>query len=101
GGLPLRQGAGGLFHRSRARSREGPDPVPRREILPARPQELPPRRDLTMDLKLSGRSALITGASKGIGLGVATWLAREGVDVAIVARSRDDLEAAAAAIRAE
>lgn len=54
-----------------------------------------------MDLHLRGKRALITGASKGIGLGVARSLAAEGVDVVIVSRSRGPLEAAAAAIRAE
>jgi 3-oxoacyl-[acyl-carrier protein] reductase len=40
-----------------------------------------------MDLKLSGRTALVTGSSKGIGLSVAQWLAREGVHVFSVGRS--------------
>ena len=52
-----------------------------------------------MDLKLSGRSALVTGSSKGIGLSVAQWLAREGVNVYLVARSADRLEQEAAALR--
>jgi NAD(P)-dependent dehydrogenase (short-subunit alcohol dehydrogenase family) len=52
-----------------------------------------------MDLKLSGRTALVTGASKGIGLACARWLAAEGVAVALVARSSDDLEKAAGEIR--
>ncbi|MGD0025190.1 MAG: short-chain dehydrogenase/reductase [Xanthobacteraceae bacterium] len=51
-----------------------------------------------MDLKLSGRTALITGSSKGIGLAVAQWFAREGVHVCLVARSREPLEREAAAI---
>jgi 3-oxoacyl-[acyl-carrier protein] reductase len=45
-----------------------------------------------MDLKLSGRIALITGSSKGIGLSVAQWFAREGVHVCLVARSSQKLE---------
>jgi 3-oxoacyl-[acyl-carrier protein] reductase len=53
-----------------------------------------------MDLKLSGRTALVTGSSKGIGLSVAQWFAREGVHVCLVARSADRLEQEAAAIRA-
>jgi NAD(P)-dependent dehydrogenase (short-subunit alcohol dehydrogenase family) len=53
-----------------------------------------------MDLKLSGRTALITGSSKGIGLSVAQWFAREGVHVCLVARSGDLLEKEAAALRA-
>jgi NAD(P)-dependent dehydrogenase (short-subunit alcohol dehydrogenase family) len=51
-----------------------------------------------MDLKLSGRTALITGSSKGIGLGVAQWFAREGVNVCLVARSSDQLDKEGAAI---
>jgi NAD(P)-dependent dehydrogenase (short-subunit alcohol dehydrogenase family) len=52
-----------------------------------------------MDLKLSGRSALVTGSSKGIGLAVAQWFAREGVHVGLVARSAERLEQEAAALR--
>jgi 3-oxoacyl-[acyl-carrier protein] reductase len=51
-----------------------------------------------MDLQLSGRTALITGSSKGIGLSVAQWLAREDVHLCLVARSGDRLEKEAAAI---
>jgi NAD(P)-dependent dehydrogenase (short-subunit alcohol dehydrogenase family) len=51
-----------------------------------------------MDLKLTGRSALVTGSSKGIGLAVAQWLAREGVHVGLVARSAERLEQQAAAL---
>src|SRR5580698_5665630 len=52
----------------------------------------------TMDLKLSGRTALVTGSSKGIGLSIAQWFAREGVNVCMVARSGDQLEKEGAAI---
>jgi NAD(P)-dependent dehydrogenase (short-subunit alcohol dehydrogenase family) len=48
-----------------------------------------------MDLQLNGKRALVTGGSRGIGKAVARALAAEGVDVAIVARGRDALEAAA------
>ena len=51
-----------------------------------------------MDLKLSGRTALVTGSSKGIGLAVANWLAREGVNVGLVARTGDRLEKEGAAL---
>jgi NAD(P)-dependent dehydrogenase (short-subunit alcohol dehydrogenase family) len=52
-----------------------------------------------MDLKLTGRTALITGSSKGIGLAVAQWFAREGVNVCLAARSAQLLDKEAAAIR--
>lgn len=46
-----------------------------------------------MDLKLDGKTALITGASTGIGAHVAETLASEGVHLHLTARSRDKLEA--------
>lgn len=48
-----------------------------------------------MELGLRGRVALVTGASKGLGLGVASALAAEGATVAISSRSRERIEAAA------
>ena len=45
-----------------------------------------------MDLQLAGRTALITGASAGIGRATAVVLAREGVRLAITGRRRDKLE---------
>ena len=53
-----------------------------------------------MDLKLDGKTALVTGASIGIGRGIALALAREGVRLAIMARRRELLEEAAAEITA-
>ena len=47
-----------------------------------------------MDLNLRGRTALITGASKGIGIASAEALAAEGVNVILVARTLADLDAA-------
>jgi 3-oxoacyl-[acyl-carrier protein] reductase len=54
-----------------------------------------------MDLQLRGKTAVVTGASMGIGKGIARVLAREGADVAICARRKDVLEAAADEIRRE
>jgi 3-oxoacyl-[acyl-carrier protein] reductase len=48
-----------------------------------------------MDLGIEGRVALVTGASKGLGLGIATALRAEGASVAISSRSRERIEAAA------
>jgi len=45
-----------------------------------------------MELGIRGRTALVTGASMGIGRGIATALAREGVRLAVVARRRNLLE---------
>ncbi len=49
-----------------------------------------------MDLGISGKTALVCAASKGLGRGCALALAREGVQVTIVARGREALEATAA-----
>ena len=53
-----------------------------------------------MDLGISGKVALVTGASQGIGFGIARELAAEGARVAISSRSRDRIDAAAAEIGA-
>src|SRR5215208_600075 len=52
-----------------------------------------------MDLGIRGRKALLVGASRGLGRACALAVAREGVNVTIVARTRDVLERTAAEIR--
>ncbi|MFN7087451.1 MAG: SDR family oxidoreductase [Burkholderiales bacterium] len=53
-----------------------------------------------MDLGIEGRNALVCAASKGLGKACAVSLAREGVNVTIVARTRETLDATADEIRA-
>ena len=54
-----------------------------------------------MDLQLSGKVAVVTGASRGIGLAIAETLAAEGVRLALVARSHEQLEQLQAALPTE
>jgi 3-oxoacyl-[acyl-carrier protein] reductase len=53
-----------------------------------------------MDLGIAGRTALVCGGSRGLGFGCASALAREGVNVTLVARDEGRLQEAAAALRA-
>jgi len=54
-----------------------------------------------MDLGIRDKSALVCAASKGLGKGCAIALAREGVNVTLIARGAEALNATAAAIRSE
>lgn len=51
-----------------------------------------------MDLHISGKTALVTGSTAGIGLAIAERLAAEGAEVIISGRSQDKLDAAAARV---
>jgi len=54
-----------------------------------------------METGLAGRTAVISGGSRGIGKAIGRGLAREGVHVALLARTERDVQAAAAAIAQE
>ncbi len=47
-----------------------------------------------MDISLAGRTAVVTGGSKGIGFAIASRFAGSGADVAIIARGREGLDVA-------
>ena len=53
-----------------------------------------------MDLKLVGKTALVTGSTAGIGFAIAQSLAREGAHVTVNGRTQDRVDAALAQIRA-
>lgn len=61
---------------------------------------MPPDEDFRMpSLRLDGRAALVTGGGRGLGLGMALALAHAGANVALVARTENELERAAALVR--
>lgn len=53
----------------------------------------------TPSFRLDGKRALVTGAGRGLGLGFAAALAQAGAHVSLAARTRDEIEEAAAALR--
>jgi 3-oxoacyl-[acyl-carrier protein] reductase len=62
------------------------------------PREAPPQGELTVDLK--GQTALVTGASSGLGRAIAVAFGKSGANVACVARRADKLKETVDAIRA-
>src|SRR5262245_47776824 len=75
--------------------------APRSRLSRARARSVGTREgELSVDLGIRGRTALLTGASRGLGKACALALAQEGVDVTIVARTRETLEATGAEIAA-
>jgi 3-oxoacyl-[acyl-carrier protein] reductase len=60
----------------------------------------PVKQELPMDLQLSGKVAMVTGASRGLGRAMALALAAEGVRLSICARGAEALEDASAELRA-
>jgi len=54
-----------------------------------------------MDLKLSGKVAIVTGASRGIGRAIAQTLAAEGMKLTLAARSKDQLDAFASSLETD
>src|SRR4029453_15745840 len=58
------------------------------------------QQEIAMDMQLNGKSALITGATAGIGLEIARKLAAEGAKVILTGRARTKLDAAVVSIRA-
>jgi len=70
----------------------GPRPPP--TLSRGAPRGDPRRRSQGMELGLSGRKALVTAATRGIGLAIAKQLADQGVDLAICARAAGGLESA-------
>ena len=54
-----------------------------------------------MEIRLTGRSAIVTGGSKGIGYAIATRFAADGADVAILSRGREALDEAVAKIKSQ
>lgn len=60
-----------------------------------------PHADVLSRLRLDGKVAIVTGGTRGIGLSIATTLARAGARVAISSRKREHVDAAVDALRAD
>src|SRR5690606_18901534 len=61
----------------------------------------PTQGDSPMKIDLSGKRAIVTGSTGGIGLAIATGLARAGASVTVVGRSQATVDAALATLRAQ
>src|SRR5471030_3092206 len=93
---PVRPAGGGRRARGRVQSPKRPGQTGCLRCATA-PQ--PRTEEIAMELRLDGRSALITGGSKGLGLAMAVKFAAAGADVAILARNAGGLEEAKAEIK--
>jgi NAD(P)-dependent dehydrogenase (short-subunit alcohol dehydrogenase family) len=63
-------------------------------VLPLEKQNPPHHQETTMDLGLSGKNAIITGSTRGIGRAIANLLADEGTNLAICSRNQAEVDSA-------